>query len=527
MAIPKFEDFLYPFMQHLMEKDSNKADMIKSLSAHFNLSDEDMQLKTKGGSAYQVSDRVGWSLQWLRRALFVEIPERGVWKITQRGRDYMMSHSDLRESDLMEYAEFAEYSGRRDNGESKAKHTFSVSAFDETYLKQNDNWFEIVETIKPIIEARSSYNTFYNSVVTCFRLLGWKKSKGTIITFPSNDSNLRDGWFSLTIEKDKLHIPIVPLDLNDSYTEESGLMVLFRTMEEWNCKVGLLFSETIQVFYKNKNDATLPICISTINLDKSDLYGYALCNLFSFHSFSYRQLELFCEREYDKIPSISNVIKRIHTISKDSRLINKLLKDYLMTEGFDEDVINGALEKCIFSIEINDVSDLTLESEKKERPKSTRDTTQFSFDGGKTFYKKRQFVLNVVRQYIKEHPTISLDGLEKVFPSEIISKTRGVVRPLSVVLEWIKEKPDVATRYFMAPNEIITLSDGMQIIVHNQWGDSFPNFLVIANKLYGVVSNRPYEWLDNKIDMISEPETEEKIGIKISADSFSKFKSKK
>lgn len=198
-----------------------------------------------------------------------------------------------------------------------------------------------------------------------------------------------------------------------------------------------------------------------------------------------------------------------------------------MTEGFDEEIINGALENCIFSLKIKDVFGVTMEPEKKERPKSTRDTTQFSFDGGKTFYKKRQFVLNVVRQYIKEHPTISLDGLERVFPSEIISKTRGVVRPLSVVKEWIKEKPDVATRYFMAPNEIITLSDGMQIVVHNQWGDSFPNFLVIANQLYGVVSDRPYEGVDNKPDKASEPEPEEKYGIKISADSFSKFKSKK
>lgn len=527
MAIPKFEDFLYPFMQHLMEKDSNKADMIIALSDHFNISDEDRQLKTKGGSAYQVSDRVGWSLQWLRRALFVEIPERGVWKITQRGRDYMMSHTDLKESDLMEFSEFAEYSGRRVNGVSKTKNTFASSALDEIYLKQNDNWLEIVETIKPIIESRSPYNTFYNSVVTCFRLLGWKKSKGTLVTFPSNDSNLKEGLIFLTIEKDNIHIPIVPLDLTDSYTEVSRLSVLFRAMEEWNCMVGLLFSEKIQVFYKNKNDATLPVCVSTINLDESDLFGYAICNLFSFNSFSYKQIEQFCEREYDKIPSVSNVLKRILSISKDSLLIENLIKDHLMTEGFDEDVINGALEKCKFSIKIKDVSGLTMEPEKKEWPKSTRDTTQFSFDGGKTFYKKRQFVLNVVRQYIKDHPTISLDGLEKVFPSEIRSKTRGVVRPLSVVQEWIKERPDVATRYFMAPKEIITLSDGMQIVVHNQWGDSFPNFLVIANQLYGVVSDRPYEGVDNMPSLVSEPEPEEKYGIKISADSFSKFKSKK
>ena len=524
MAIPKFEDFLYPFMQHLMVKDSNKADMIAALSDHFNISEEDRQLKTKGGSAYQVSDRIGWSLQWLRRALFVEIPERGIWKITQRGRDYMNSHTDLRESDLMEYPEFAEYSGRRDNSDSKTKRTIMASAFDETYLKQNDNWLEIVETVKPIIEARSPYTTFYNSVVTCFRLLGWKKSKGTIVTFPSNDSNVKEGLIFLTIEKENLHIPIVPLDLNESYTDESRLNVLFKAMDEWSCYVGLLFSESIQVFFKDR-DNSLPVCISTINFDESDLYGYALCNLFSFHSFSYKQLEHFCETEYDKIPSCANVLKRIHAISKDSLLVEKLVKEYLMTEGFGEDVINSALEKCIFSLKIKDVSGENIESVRQERPKSSRDTTQFSFDGGKTFYKKRQFVLNVVRQYIKEHPTISLDGLEKRFPSEIISKTRGVVRPLSVVQEWIKDRPDVANRYFMAPNEIITLSDGMQIVVHNQWGDSFPNFLAIANQLYDVKSNQPYEGVENKPDVDSESEPEEKFGIKISADSFSKFKS--
>ena len=484
--IPPFEEFLYPFLSFLKDGSLTTKEMRAKMVEHFNLTADDCATMTKGGNTNQLSDRIGWCRQYFRRALFIDIPQRGTYAITQRGLDYLANHTTLYKTDLMEYPEFAEYSGRRDNGESKTKHTFAANAFDETYLKQNDNWLEIVETIKPIIEAHSPYNTFYNSVVTCFRLLGWKKSKGTIVTFPSNDSNLKEGLIFLTIEKDNLHIPIVPLDLADSYTEESKLAVLFRAMEEWNCMVGLLFSEKIQVFYKNKSDATLPVCISTINLDESDLYGYAICNLFSFNSFSYKQIEQFCEREYGKIPSVSNVLKRIHSISNDSLLVEKLIKDYLMKEGFDEDVINGALEKCIFSIKIKDVSGLTMEPEKKERPKSTRDTTQFSFDGGKTFYKKRQFVLNVVRQYIKEHPTISLDGLERVFPSEIISKTRGVVRPLSVVKEWIKEKPDVATRYFMAPNEIITLSDGTKITVFNQWGRHFPNFLKVATQLHEV-----------------------------------------
>ena len=67
----------------------------------------------------------------------------------------------------------------------------------------------------------------------------------------------------------------------------------------------------------------------------------------------------------------------------------------------------------------------------------------------------------------------------------------------------------------------------MQIVVHNQWGDSFPNFLAIANQLYDVTSNQPYDGVEIKTDKVSESEPEEKFGIKISADSFSKFKSKK
>ena len=47
MAIPKFEDFLYPFMLHLTDGDSNKADMISVLSDFFDLSEEDKTLKTK------------------------------------------------------------------------------------------------------------------------------------------------------------------------------------------------------------------------------------------------------------------------------------------------------------------------------------------------------------------------------------------------------------------------------------------------------------------------------------------------
>ena len=83
--------------------------MKDALVKHFNLTEEDCSLKTKSGSAFQLNDRIGWCRQWLRRALFIEIPQRGIYSITQRGKDYLQSHTDLRQENLLQYPEYAEF----------------------------------------------------------------------------------------------------------------------------------------------------------------------------------------------------------------------------------------------------------------------------------------------------------------------------------------------------------------------------------------------------------------------------------
>ena len=111
MAIPKFQDFLYPFLLQVKDKDVSSKEMREALVQHFNLTEEDCSQKTKSGSAFQLNDRIGWCRQWLRRALFIEIPQRGVYRITPRGKDYLATHTDLRQEDLMEYPEYAAYAG--------------------------------------------------------------------------------------------------------------------------------------------------------------------------------------------------------------------------------------------------------------------------------------------------------------------------------------------------------------------------------------------------------------------------------
>lgn len=109
MAIPKFEDFLYPFLLATNNKDMTISEMRQYIVDYFHLTDEDCSLRTKSGNTTQVADRLNWVRQYLRRAQMIELPERGVYRISQRGKDYLAAHNDLRKQDLMAYPEFASY----------------------------------------------------------------------------------------------------------------------------------------------------------------------------------------------------------------------------------------------------------------------------------------------------------------------------------------------------------------------------------------------------------------------------------
>lgn len=109
MSVPKFEEFLYPFLVQIKDRDLSSKDMREALIAHFRLTDADCALKTKSGTNTQVNDRINWVRQYLRRALFVDLPQKGVYHITERGKEYLQKHKTLSKKDLMAYPEFSKY----------------------------------------------------------------------------------------------------------------------------------------------------------------------------------------------------------------------------------------------------------------------------------------------------------------------------------------------------------------------------------------------------------------------------------
>ena len=143
--IPKFEDFLFPFLNQFKETEiKSKKEITEALISHFQLSEDDIAMKTRAGSSTQLNDRIGWCRQWLRRALFIELNGRAEYKITQRGKDYLNTHTDLRETDLLEYPEFAEYSGvhRKD----KQFESCSITDVDVSPTEQLENAYAAIQS---------------------------------------------------------------------------------------------------------------------------------------------------------------------------------------------------------------------------------------------------------------------------------------------------------------------------------------------------------------------------------------------
>ena len=520
MAIPKFEDFLFPFMMHLTNQDSNKSDMVSVLSDFFNLSEEDKQQKTKGGTSYQIYDRIGWSLQWLRRAKFVEIPEKGIWRITQRGRDYMRNATDLRESDLLKYPEFAEYSGRRN--ERKRQRLSPSATTTSAIVTHNENWKEIVEVLRSAIEEASSFLLYVNSVISCLRLLGWKKSNGTI-QIESNNRVDEQQCIFLIHENDKRPIPCIVTKNNNADAIVSRADSIASYLDGINKCIGILFVECIEIFFQNTED-NKPTSIASIELDNSVLLGEVLCNLLEYNTFNYHKLVTFCIQQFKQVPNETNLLNRVQEVAADTDFISSKIKEVLLSEGYEESLISRVLSPLSFKIKMKLKEQQNVKIEHENNVSGKHDNTKFSLDG-KAYLNKRAFVLAVIKRFVNEHPYTTYEELESQFPSETHSKKRGVIRPLNVVNDWIKENPDLKKRYFLSPDDIIQLHDGTRVVVNNQWGTHFPKFLKIAQTLYSVQSDQPYSGIDDADN--SNVEQGNLHGIRISADSFSKFNNKK
>ena len=215
MAIPKFEDFLYPFLYHLSSKDLTMKEIRQCLIDQFHFTKEDCDIMTKGGTKTQLNDRLSWTRQYLHRALLIEQPQRGIYKITQRGLDYLSSHNDLMISDLMQYQEFADFSNRNiSRGNNLVHSNTELSMFEEinTPTEQLENAFQKInndlaaDLLQKILEQSPRF--FEQLVVDLLVRMGYGGSfdNSALVTPYSHDEGIDGIIYEDKLGLDKIYI---------------------------------------------------------------------------------------------------------------------------------------------------------------------------------------------------------------------------------------------------------------------------------------------------------------------------------
>lgn len=122
MAVPKFNEFFIPVLKICGDKNIHKrAEICESCSKILNLTEEDMNEKTKKGTEYRYKDRTTWALSHLKHAGLLISEKNGFYQISEEGINVLnknLQHID--EKFLFEnYESYRQFKNKNKNKKSK------------------------------------------------------------------------------------------------------------------------------------------------------------------------------------------------------------------------------------------------------------------------------------------------------------------------------------------------------------------------------------------------------------------------
>jgi len=152
-----------------------------------------------------------------------------------------------------------------------------------------------------------------------------------------------------------------------------------------------------------------------------------------------------------------------------SRLLNLLRMAVPRNEDFNQ-VLENALT-------LSKVTSINIDKNSVKKSSGIKDRSKLKFNGQDL--PKGKFVLEVIRQYVKDNPQTSLENLETIFPHSL-QGGQGTFCELSEAMRIVERTG--YKRHFIKDNEIVELSD-TRIAVCSQWGsDNIVNFIDAAKK---------------------------------------------
>lgn len=123
MAVPGYQEFMYPFLKQLADgKEHSLQEMYELLARHFNLSELEITEKLPSGKQTLLVNRIGWTRTYLNKAGLIKVVRRAVFQITEEGLQVIHDPAIARidRKFLMRYTSFRAFANRsKEDDESK------------------------------------------------------------------------------------------------------------------------------------------------------------------------------------------------------------------------------------------------------------------------------------------------------------------------------------------------------------------------------------------------------------------------
>lgn len=370
-----------------------------------------------------------------------------------------------------------------------------------SHEKNQNRWrefcYDLIEAAKDdILEG-----PYQEMIEQGLRLLNWSKPKGEIcpkerIKIGSHNQLEPD----ITLKINGVPALVIEVKRPRNKLGEDQILQLVSYMRQRRVSFGLYIGDKIALFYDDFVNE--PTEVWNVCIDSEADEGWRFVDFFARSSFSEERLEVFCKERMNEIHTSMGLRDIVGKLAEEegNNILKEMVEHYLVsTKRYDRGLVTKMLNHYKFIAlpleqkeeeENNDIENEVGQQShymlvKKARSKNSgngRDNTKYSIDGGLNYFGKNKIVREIIIRYLELHPKLTYRQLEQIFPDEM-QGSYGVVRSLEKLNEMEHDSKDLATRYLMKEEELLTTADGVRFAVCNQWGlYNIPNSLRLIEK---------------------------------------------
>jgi restriction system protein len=115
MPIPGYQSFHRPLLELAADGGEHLfRHAVEQMATRFAVTPEERETLIPSGTQRLLDNRVGWSKTYLVKAGLLEAPRRGVFRITERGRQALADGGDINFRYLRQFPEFVDFVGARE-----------------------------------------------------------------------------------------------------------------------------------------------------------------------------------------------------------------------------------------------------------------------------------------------------------------------------------------------------------------------------------------------------------------------------